>query len=236
MPIIETVSPDAPLDQGDILKDVVLYATDSGGDRHQKVQCCGCLIISRRCCAANKSEIVVARVDTNRELRPGEVKTFDEVHDFLKSLRGGTDSPDCFYLGQIPSLAPGRVYAKFDSLHTICLPQSPEKLNALRAKRVAKLAGDFYRDLHIRIFSAFAPLGFDDHGWLSDEDLKWLVSCGEFKLAEDKAAYDRAITETGSVKEQQTQARARTEKLLRPYQDELSRRAQKQAADTPQRP
>jgi hypothetical protein len=28
----------------------------------------------------------------------------------------------------------------------------------------------FVRDLHTRIFRAFATLGFDDHGWMSTQD------------------------------------------------------------------
>lgn len=49
---------------------------------------------------------------------------------------------------------------------------------------MATLNTDFLRDLHLRIFCAFARLGFDDYSWYSDEDLSLLISVANTELAE----------------------------------------------------
>ena len=58
----------------------------------------------------------------------------------------------------------------------------------LKTNRIAKLTEGFSRDLHLRILGCVANLGFDDYGWLSDQDLDWLVRVGDAELLEKKAA------------------------------------------------
>jgi len=53
----------------------------------------------------------------------------------------------------------------------------------LAARRTLTLHPDFARDLHMRVLGAFASLGFDDHSWLSTEDLRWLVTQGQTDIA-----------------------------------------------------
>src|SRR5438270_576895 len=55
-------------------------------------------------------------------------------------------------------------------------------------RRADSLNHEFVRDLHLRIFGAFANLGFDDHSWLPDDDLNWLVQMGESELKASQAA------------------------------------------------
>jgi hypothetical protein len=52
------------------------------------------------------------------------------------------------------------------------------------ARRIGRLHVDFIRELHARIFRAFVNLGFDDFGWLTDEDLAWLVQKGKAAIAQ----------------------------------------------------
>lgn len=44
------------------------------------------------------------------------------------------------------------------------------------------------RNLHLRILASVANLGFDDHGWLADQDLQWLVQTGEAELHSKRSA------------------------------------------------
>jgi len=189
MPILNEARDDAPLTQGDVLKDIPLFATGQGwsqsGESPTKVKSPLCLVLSRPCALLHQKQIIVAAIERNTTEPPREVKIFEKVHEYLVQLRDGFDTPDRFYLGQIPGFPePGRYFARLDSLYTLRMPPAKELPGLLAKCRIAELNADFQRDLHRRIFSAFAVLGFDDYGWYSDEDLKWLVQTGETELSQ----------------------------------------------------
>lgn len=197
MPIIEPPDPGLPISQGDILQGVNLFIIKDGwmelggeqkGTKHKL-----CLIISRPCVVGHKPNAIVAAIEKMADNVPREVKAFEDIVDFLTTLRGGADSPDVFYLGQIPGFD-GRFGARLDSLHTVQIPPANEQGAFTDEKRVGRLHGDFVRDLHTRIFQAFAVLGFDDDRWMSTQDLKWAVAQGEKDLLEAKAVVQTART------------------------------------------
>jgi hypothetical protein len=190
MPILIEVSDDAPLNQGDILTGISLFQTGSDwtkeGGQSRRIKSSVCMVLSRPCAILHKPQIVVASVQCVKGETPKDVKTFEKVKQFLEQLRDGFDSPDRFYLGQaIPSVADtGRFFARLDSLHTVRLPDSDALGRLLVSCRVATLAEDFRRDLHRRILSAFAAMGFDDYGWYSNQDLDWLIATGRKELSD----------------------------------------------------
>ena len=116
----------------------------------------------------------------------------------MDDLRDGLSRPDRFYLGQIPGEPAGRYYAKFDSLHTIALPKPADAKALIPSHRIATLTNEFVRDLHTRIFGAFANLGFNDVRWYSDNDLQWLFNKGEHALELARAS----MSETKATKSQ----------------------------------
>ena len=76
-----------------------------------------------------------------------------------------------------------------------------------------------------------ASLGFDDHGWLSDSDLKWLVDSGQTDLLNARAAAQelrakRSGQEAQGARfdERELQKAEKEEidlaELLRPYEEE----------------
>jgi hypothetical protein len=188
----------------------------------------------------HKSNAVVAAIEKMADNVPRDVETFEDILGFLTDLRDGTDSPDVFYLGQIPDFD-GRFGARLDSLHTIQIPPAAEQRAFTDQKRVGRLHPDFCRDLHARIFRAFATLGFDDHCWLSTPDLRWLVSRGRQELHDAESALERAETALhaaqvqgfrnekeksqleGTVSDAQTKLNAATTRLV-PYKTELEKR------------
>src|SRR5262249_23901265 len=141
MPIIEPPDPNLPLSQGDVLKDVPLFITketwaDAGGDSERLAQKL-CLMISRPCVVGHKPNAVVAAVEKYKDRVPKDVQTFEDVVNFLTDLRDAPDTPDVFYLGQLPNYE-GRYCAKLDSLHTIQLPADEEGLRQFtQRKRIA---------------------------------------------------------------------------------------------------
>jgi len=99
-----------------------------------------------------------------------------------------------FYLGQFPGRE-GRFSARLDALFSVKIPSNPDELTRfLREQRIGSLNVEFVRDLHIRMFMAFARLGFSDEGWLSDDDLNWLVESGKGDLLKAKAELQEART------------------------------------------
>ena len=67
--------------------------------------------------------------------------------------------------------------AKLDELYTIEVPKKPdERAQFLERHRRFRLDPSFARDLHVRVFRAFASLGFDDVAWWSDGDLELVVN------------------------------------------------------------
>jgi hypothetical protein len=179
---------------------------------------------------------------------PREVQTFDDVRAFLTDLRDGTDSPDVFYLGQLPGHE-GRFGARLDSLHTIQIPGGENALQQFTTqRRIGRLYVDFARDLHLRMFRAFASLGFDDCRWLATDDLRWLVSKGQseltaaesglrdaeaalhsaqaqgFKNANERQQLEQAVTAA-------LEAGAGLSQTLSPYAVELAARDEKAGGD-----
>jgi hypothetical protein len=152
-----------------------------------------CLILSLPCFVGHKPQAIVAAIEKMADSVPRGLDTFEDVLGFLTSLRDGTDSPDVFYLGQIPGFE-GRFAARLDSLHTIQMPGEAEQEAFRIAKRIGHLHPDFVRDLHTRIFRAFATLGFDDECWMSTQDLHWLVSRGRTEQAQAQANAEAART------------------------------------------
>jgi hypothetical protein len=187
MPIIEPARPGAPLTQGDLLSGVTLYATkeswEETGGQASVVKSELCLVLSRPCVAAHKKHVIVASVAKFPDSVPKNIDSFDKVLDFLTGARNGDSSPDVFYLGQLPGRS-GRFCARLDSFHTIEIPEGDEqRTQFLAARRTLTLHPDFARDLHMRVFGAFASLGFDDHSWPSTDDLTWLVTQGQTDIA-----------------------------------------------------
>jgi hypothetical protein len=187
MPIIEPARREAPLTQGDLLSGVTLFATkgswDEKGGQASVVKSELCLVLSRPCVAAHKKHVVVAAVAKFPDNVPKNIDSFDKVLDFLTGARDGGSSPDVFYLGQLPGKS-GRFCARLDSFHTIEIPEEGnQRTQLLATHRTLTLHADFARDLHMRIFGAFASLGFDDHSWPSTEDLQWLVNQGQADIA-----------------------------------------------------
>jgi hypothetical protein len=134
-----------------------------------------------------------------------------------------------------------RFAAKFDALHTIRIPgEDLARRRFLSEHRRFRLNVDFKRDLHQRLFRAFASLGFDDDKWWSDEDLKFLVAKGQALQRFQEAAVEAAKADLpklqmaasdrkggNKAKDLVTQAEkeaARTEKLLRPLLVEYENR------------
>jgi len=187
------------LTQGDILTDITLFATKDGwlekGGEPVKAPFKMCLVVSRPCAIAHKKHVQVAGIDRYPDDVPKGIDTVEKVLAFLSGARDGIRSPDVFYLGQLPKHI-GRYCARLDSLHPIQLPTDPLAFVNLVAKRVGTLAPDFARDLHLRLFNAFASLGFDDFNWPSTEDLEWLVAQGN----SDVAAAEHAVNQFKALK------------------------------------
>jgi hypothetical protein len=242
MSIIEPHDPNRPLSQGDVLQGVSIFITkDSGaewGGEARKTAHRLCLIISRPCVVGHKPNAIVAAIEKMADNVPREVVTFEDILGFLTDLRDGTDSPDVFYLGQISGYD-GRFGARLDLLHTIQIPAESEQRAFTDAKRIGHLQDEFARDLHTRLFRAFATLGFDDHRWMSTQDLNWLVSRGRrerleaevetartallageaqgFRHPNDKQKLERAVTDAQAILD-------KLRPTVTPFEEELTRR------------
>ncbi|MHB8902547.1 MAG: hypothetical protein ACYC6Y_27615 [Thermoguttaceae bacterium] len=240
MPIIEPPG-QSPLSQGDILDGVRLFATarsweSSAGPAQHTAKLC--MVLSRPCSVTHKANVVVAAVEKYVDAVPKDCESFSDVRDFLTALRDGVNAPDVFYLGQLPGRQ-GRYCARMDAIFSIEIPQDEEVLHDfLSGSRIGSLNPDFVRDLHLRIFTAFASLGFHDQQWLSDDDLNWLVKSGEkditridFDRQEAEAAKARGDAEGKPPKQEQMNRLRSLEKQIddlraqfQPYLDEQRRR------------
>jgi hypothetical protein len=221
MAIIEPVVAAEALSQGDVLRGIALYATDlatSTDVKPQKIQGRYCLVLTRPCGVSHKDSIVVAAIEKYKPSIPSDIKSMQDVVDFLTELRDGTDSPDKFYLGELPG-EKGRFCAVFDSLHTFKLPNDR---SSIVAQRIGRLSAAFARDLHLRLHRAYASLGFDDIAWFSTEDLDWIVNKGREELQAKKAAQSKLQFAGGAMPEGSIEDAERT---LQPYIDELERRS-----------
>lgn len=247
MPIIELVNdPSTPLSQGDILKGVCLYSTkkswvNGGGDPEATNRALS-LVLSRPCIAMRDDWIVVASIEQYKNKPPAQFSSYEEAIDFFTAIRDGLTTPDQFYLGQITG-RDGVFCARFNSLHTIQIPKdgTPERQQFLAASRIAKLNVEFAHDLHLRLFRAFASLGFDDLRWFSTEDLRALVSVAsrddaklKAELAEHQAKLQVGLSQGSlhesakkkfdkDVLEVQTKIADLTTRIT-PYTAEMSRR------------
>ena len=232
MPILDAPNEDAPLSQGDVLKGLRLHSTGSdwddqktpGGNAEWARRYELCLVLSRPCVLEHKDEFLVAPVHAVQEQSPTDVTSLAEAEHFLTNVRDGKSCPDRFYLGQIPNSRPGRYYAHLDSIHTIAKPPADKLQQFLRNARIAALASDFVRDLHVRLFSAFASLGFDDVGWLSNHDLKWLVDWGRKDLLEGQQALQQV---NASLSGMQASGEQRHPKHLKSDEERLANLEQK---------
>jgi hypothetical protein len=208
MPILEIAETNAQLRQGDVLHGINLYATGNDWEENKGSSCLLdgfdlCMVVSRPCVLAHKSQIVVVAVRHSDEKLPkkkkesssqeesenpssNDIQSFAEIRCYLEQLRDGDRRRDRFYLGQIPDHAAGRYYACFDSFHTCSVPPPKDLEVFLQTHRVVKLSDQFSRDLHIRLFAAFASLGFDDTTWYSTPDLEWLVHQGQAELEQEQ--------------------------------------------------
>ena len=106
MPIIETPDSLLPLSQGDVLRDVRLFLTreswaEAGGDC-LKLPHKLCLVISRPCIVGHKPNVITAAIERYTDRVPRDVQSFEDILAFLTELRDGAESPDVFYLGQLP--------------------------------------------------------------------------------------------------------------------------------------
>lgn len=193
MPIVVPPGdPLAPLSQGDLLKGVPLFSSaklDAETPVAVQYPSAYCLVISRPCVALNKARVLVAAIERTKEWP--KLDTYEEAVEFFESLRDGKNRPDMFYLGQLPNET-GSFSARLDSLHTIELPTGNARQQFVSAARVATLDPAFARDLHQRLFRAFASLGFDDHSWYSTDDLQVLVALGVAARGALEAAYQTA--------------------------------------------
>jgi hypothetical protein len=185
MPIIEEAVAGRPLSQGDVLKGIPLYF--SARDPEGKWTPAGdpkkdlCLVLSRQCVVEHKNTLIVGHVAKHVGNIP-VIQEFGEALAFLENLRDGTKSPDLFYLGLLPGLE-GRHVAKLDYIATVQVPTIPDDRRAfVDTHRIARLNIDYVRALHVRVFQAFANMGFDDYRWVSDEDLGWLVALGNIEI------------------------------------------------------
>lgn len=238
MPIVEQPRADAPLSQGDILTNLRFFSTascwsDKGGEA-VKAPFTVCMVLSRPCVAAHKDTFLVAAVDQLKEGFPKSVDGFDKLLSFMTGIRDGRTAPDTFYLGQLPGRT-GRHAARLDSVHTIATPSNDDMSAFLKKCRIGCVNIDFARDLHVRIFNAFASLGFDDHQWFSTEDLTALVDQGvadlrqlESEAARKAAAQSYAAAEGKTISDRDVEAaRGKFEGFrdkLAPFQRELERR------------
>lgn len=141
------------------------------------------LVVSRPCNAMRAGRLVVAEVVKRSLAGLKTAETLAEMKSFFITVRDGEGRPDTFYLGE---LAPGtdRYFAKLDSLRTIQIPEDAGGRQAFTKRhRRFRMNPEFARDLHVRLFKAFASLGFDDDGWWTDADLKLVVEMGEAEMA-----------------------------------------------------
>ena len=245
MPIIEQAAPATPLTQGDVLNGVCLFSTKKAwenGGVSVNSQSPLCLVISRPCVALRGEWVTVTAIERYRN-RPPDLISFDRAETFYKEIRDGLTTPDNFYLGQIDGIE-GSCCARFDSFHKIQLPKdgTEERAAFIRNYRIGRLHPDFAHDLHLRLFRAFASLGFDDYRWFPTADLQVLVTIADKDLASKKAELLEAQKKLaigrsqGFHNDDQKKALEKEESRLKeslqtmadaaqPYRDELTRRA-----------
>ena len=243
MPIVERPAPTAPLTQGDILKGIPLFITRAAWTEKAVAHQAPfefCVVVSRPCAIAHKKHVTVASIAKYPESQPKGIASFDDVLTFITGARDGLTSPDVFHLGHLAELGNGRFCVRLDSLHPVEIPTDPAAMSKFLAeKRVATLNIDFACHLHVKLFNAFASMGFDDHRWPSDTDLEWLVIQGRKDIAAQNAVVlqlqadqvakaaegnQKAGADDKNLAAAQRKFTELTE-LVKPYEEELARRA-----------
>lgn len=250
MPIVERVSGEEPLSQGDLLRGLNFVSLTEGGDADLSTVATWGLVLSRPCNALRDPTVVVASVaqfplDLKIEAAPGQ-----ELERMRRRLAGvrdgirGAEFSDSLYLGPIDSLYPTRRYAAdLTRLMTVQVATDAKRQDWVRARRVWRLGEGFLRDLHTRLALTFTRPGHDDYEWYSDADLDIMITSGrrdskalgaESDIAESAIQQREAANQ--DVKEQlrkelekKQQAAARAEEQLQPYLQEKARREQVKA-------
>ncbi len=212
MPIVEIPNSNDPLGQGDILKGVTLYASgwSEGRCDAKQTEAEACMIVSRPCVALAKKHVIAASVEKYQLDVPKDLKGIEAIVDFLKAAQLGS----------------GRYRVRLDMLHAISLPSRPKLAELLPSHRIARLHPDYARHLHVRLFDAFASMGFEDTGWLSEEDLQWIVSVGQTTVSELQAGIAKASA-AGSGHEKEKATLLKRQEELKPYLEELSKRGKR---------
>lgn len=239
MPITKLACESDPLSQGDILEGVRLFSTQEpwveNGGSSRMLDAKLCLVISRPCVASHKTHVTVVPIEKVNSGIPDDVKSFSDVLEFLTSLRDGTNTPDMFYIGELPERK-GRFAARLDSFHDVQFPSGKDRAEFVAKCRIGRLDIEFSRDLHSRIFRAFASLGFDDTGWITDEDLEWVLEKGRAEIADaqrdlhDKQAEQSKKSFSGKDMPQNVVSKSqerldRVKEVLAPFEEELMRRS-----------
>ena len=247
MAILRPADPDAPLQQGDLLDDVLTATADGEGPHCSKPGMV--LVVSRNCQALRSGHVIVARV-VKRSLAglKEEANTLEDLITFFTQVRDGEGQPDTFYLGEIEAGSVDRYAAKFDQLFTIKVSEAAEeRASYLEKHRRYSLSPEFAHDLHQRLFRAFASMGFDDDAWFTDADLKLIVGHGESQLASLDAAIGAAksrlevvVASGGNKKDEKDLNKALDElepkatklrQQLQPLQAELAGRLEQEGAE-----
>jgi hypothetical protein len=245
MPILLPAQADnQPMEQGDVLGEIQTYVADHMSSDPAPIMDEGLvLVISRPCNALRSKRLVVAEVVKRSLAGLKGAETLREIKVFFVTVRDGDGTPDTFYLGELEP-GPDRYFAKLDSLRTIQVPDDEGARQAfIKRHRRFKLNPEFARDLHVRIFKAYASLGFDDDGWWTDADLDLSCRKGEADVAALRAAVqaleaqlDVLKTAEGSKKElkqneeqlkEKRGALASAEKELDPLLIELKKRGRR---------
>lgn len=203
MPIVVPASADAPLCQGDILKGVPFAVTGVDYKFGADTRASFMLVLSRPCKALRDERITVAPVipfrmpveqlrslrertqqQKDASKRPEPKADLDALRRFLDAIRDGGNTSDLFYLGPLNPGTEERFAAELISFSTVMLPKEAAERSAwIQRHRVATLSIEFARDLHARLFMAFARLGFEDHEWLPSADLEMLINEGQAEVA-----------------------------------------------------
>ena len=161
-----------------MLAEIRTTATETDGGIAEEIGMV--LVLSRPCNALRDGKITVARIVARPIPDLTAAETISELAAVFQGVRDGEGAPDSFYLGEVVAGTSDRHFAKLDALYTVKVPLDvPTRAAFLAKHRRFRLNDEFARDLQLRIFRAFASLGFDDMRWWSDGDLGLIARKGE---------------------------------------------------------
>lgn len=213
MPIIVRGNAGTELKQGDILKGRPTFFTGASDEPSMNTKGADFLLVLSRDCRAIRDPVV--SVLPVVEFKLGKVEDdFERLRRVLEVDRDGGRTPDLLYLGPIDGETK-RYAARLAVPFAIEVPSGDLRQPWVDEERVATLERDFLEHLHTRVFTAFARKGFDDHGWLPNEDLDMLVRRGAADIATLLAeiAKIKADQDTATLKEAKSEL-AKLEKAL----------------------